>query len=180
VNPAYVQGIKLAQSYHFASNHPESGIKFEVRLKDEAGQPMVTLRFPDPNANPWVRHRQLVAAQWLGFDQLVPPRPGEALPAPNQAVKTVVIWDGGADMNRHLREVPEHLIPRDRPVFRPTDWSLLLARSYVRYLCRTHGAASGEFVRRTRLPVGPDVLAVPEAPPGTYEDLVAHYGDLPR
>ena len=53
-----------------------------------------------------------------------------------------------ADRNAplHLQAVPQHRLPRYPGRMRPQEWSLILARSYGRYLCRTHGAASAEVV----------------------------------
>jgi hypothetical protein len=179
--PAYLQWVKLTHPYRFASNRSDvPAVIFEVNLKDDAGRPMATFKLPDPKANYWVRHRQSQLAGGLAPDQLVQPRPGEVLPAPNQKIETVSIWEGGPDRNLRLREVPEHLVPRDRQVWRPSEWSMLLAESYVRYLCRAHGAASGELVRRTRQPVHPALLFMPEPPPGEFEDLIAHFGEFHR
>ena len=45
-----------------------------------------------------------------------------------------------------------------RDSWRPSEWSLVLAHSYARFLCRENNAASAEIIRHTREPVGPDVL----------------------
>jgi hypothetical protein len=49
----------------------------------------------------------------------------------------------------------------------------------MRYLCREHGAASGELTRYSRQAVGPETLILPEAriPPGTFTKMIAHYGE---
>jgi hypothetical protein len=62
----------------------------------------------------------------------------------------------------------------------PTEWSLILVRSYARYLCQKHGAASAEVVRHSRETAPPLVLLMGEPPPDTINDLVASYGDLSR
>jgi hypothetical protein len=178
----YLQPLKMTHNYHFVANRPAlPGVFFEVRLKDRTGQEIKTVRFPDQNANFWVRHRQGLIAQALADDQPVEARPGEVIPAPNQKVKTVPIWDmTPPDPMLRLRSVPEHLIPRDRPVSRPSEWSLVLARAYVRYLCRAHGAASAELIRHTRDPIMPAVLFTNDPPPNAFEDLIANYGELSR
>jgi hypothetical protein len=181
VSPMYLRWILFRSNYRFTSDRPETpGVEFEVHLKDEAGKPLTTVHFPDPNANFWVRQRQTLLAQGLARDDPVQPLAGEAVAAPHQQVRTVPIWDGGPDRQLYIREVPEHLIPRDRPVMRPSEWSMLLARSYVRYLCRAHGAASGEIARRLREPVHPALLFMPEPPPGALDAFTAHYGEFPR
>ena len=180
--PYYLGPLKLTHNYHFAGNRPAApSVYVEARLKDAEGRTLRTLRLPDEGANLWVRHRQALLAQWLTDDQPVQPKLGEAIPAPNQAAPTVSIWDGaGPGRPLALRAVPEHLVPRDRPVFRPSDWSLLLARSYARHLCREHGAASAELVRHTREAILPAVLFLPEPPADALDELISNFGELPR
>jgi hypothetical protein len=175
----YLMPLKMSHNYHFATNRP--GVPrafFEVRLKDEAGKPIKTVRLPDARANFWVRHRQGLLAQWLADDRPVQARPGEAIAPPDQEVRRVEIWDTAPDRTLRLRAVPEHLVPRDRAVMRPSQWSLVLARSYVRYLCREHGAASGELIRHTREPVLPAVLFLDEPPADAFEELISNFGEL--
>jgi hypothetical protein len=178
----YLRPLKMTHNYHFVANRTAiPGASFEVLLKDKAGKQFKTVRFPDANANFWVRHRQCLIAQALADDQPIEARPGEVIPAPNQQVKRVPIWDmTPTDPVLRLRYVPEHLIPRDRPVSRPSEWSLVLARAYVRYLCRAHGAASAELIRHTRDPIMPAVLFTNDPPPNAFEDLLANYGELSR
>jgi hypothetical protein len=179
--PYYLAPLKLTHNYHFAGSRPTApSVYVEARLKDAEGRPLGTVRLPDERANFWARHRQALLAQWLTDDQPVQPRMGEAIPAPNQAVPTIDIWDLAADRTLALRAVPEHLVPRERPVYRPSDWALLLARSYARHLCRRHGAASAELVRHTREPVLPAALFLPEPPADAFDELIANFGELPR
>jgi hypothetical protein len=95
-------------------------------------------------------------------------------------VQTALIWDFDAERTLRLRAVPEHLVPRDRPVFRPSSWSLLLARSYVRHLCRVNGASTAELVRHSREPILPALIFMPEPPAATFDELVSSFGELPR
>jgi hypothetical protein len=90
----------------------------------------------------------------------------------------VTIWDGEQPLR--LRLVHEHLIPRNRPVYGPTEWSLVLVHSYARYLCRKHGAASAEVVRHSRESIPPSVFFAGNPPPMAFRDLLASYGDLSR
>jgi hypothetical protein len=177
----YLMPLKMTHNYHFPSNRPAPpGVFFEVRLKDETGELLKTIRVPDENASFWVRHRQSLLAQALADDQPVQPRAGEVVAAPGKQVQTVDIWDTAENNTLRLRSVPEHLIPRERPVYRPSEWSLVLARSYARYLCRVHGAASAELIRHTREPVLPAVMFLEDPPAGTFDELVSSFGELPR
>jgi len=177
----YLRPLKMTHTYHFATNRPGvPGVFFEVNLKDDKGEVIKTVRIPDESANFWVRHRQMQLAQRLADDQPVEERRGEEIPAPNQAVKTMDIWDGVGEMKLAIRTVPVHLVPRDRPVMRPSAWSVMLARSYVRHLCRKHGAASGELIRHTREALPPNLLTMDELPAGTFAELTSNFGEMKR
>src|SRR6516162_2877592 len=64
VTKRYLEPIKMTHNYHFMRNRPgQPGVFFEVRLKDESGKLLNTVRIPDPRANFWVRHRQSILAQ---------------------------------------------------------------------------------------------------------------------
>jgi hypothetical protein len=189
--------LRLAHSYHFVTNRPGDvpAVRFEVRLKDAEGNSLGTLQFPDPQANPWVRHRQQLLATALAPDLPVEPPAGELLAAPGQKVPTVGIWalpderktppagspwaaPADPSIQLWLQPVAQHLVPRTRPVMRPPEWSVLLARSYARYLCRAKGAASAEIVRRTQEPLSPQVLS-DGGPAGPFsQDLVASFGEV--
>jgi hypothetical protein len=177
----YLLPLKMSHNYHFATNRPGTpAASFEVRLKDDKGQVVQTLKFPDEHANCWVRHRQALLAQELADDVPIPPRQGEVIPAPGQQVPNATFWDPAEDGGLRLKTTPEHLVPRDRPVFRPSEWSMLLARSYVRHLCREYGGASGEVIRRTREPIAPDLMFVDEPPAAAFDTLVANFGEFSR
>src|SRR5262249_20156795 len=157
----YLAPLKLTHNYHFQRNRPgQPEVFLEARLKDEEGWVIETVRIPDPQANPWVRHRQSVMVQHLADDQPVPSPGTEAIAAPKHAASTIDVWDLNPDQTLTLRSIPEHLLPRDRVVYRPSTWSLILVRSYGRHLCRTRGAASVELVRHTREPLSPGLLLV--------------------
>ncbi len=176
----YLSALHLTHTYHFASNQPSSpAIYFEARLKDDQGQVVKTLKFPDDGDNFWLRYRETLLAQGLGNDQPYQRPPGtELLPAAGQKMPTVTIWDATqGDPTLKLKEMPEHLVPRDRPVFRPTEWSLVLARSYARHLCREYHAAAVELLRHSRNPIMPETLLLNEPPPGTFNELISTYGE---
>ncbi len=196
----HADGLRLAHSVHydFLTSRPAQipGVAFDVRLRNQAGEVIGEFHFPDPEANPWVRSRQEMLARNLAFDQQIAPQGGEVIPAPGAKAPTVAIWAlPGEDFTGtrppapppegnvavHLQTVPQHRVPRPpqgRPVWRPNDLSLVLVRSYARYLCRTHGAASAEIVRHMRQPIPPAVLFGEPTPPGAFEDLVANYGEM--
>jgi hypothetical protein len=181
VTPNYLVPLRMTHNYHFATNRPGvPAVSFEVNLKDDHGKTLQVVSFPDKNTNFWVHHRQWLLAQALADDQPIEPRGGEVIAAPHQKVQTVSIWDIASEHKLVLRDVPEHLVPRDRPVFRPSEWSLLVARSYVRYLCRVHGAASGELIRHTREPIPPAVMFGEDVPAGTFDELMSSFGEITR
>lgn len=168
--------LRLAHSYQFVTNRPADipGVRFEAVLRDKDGNVTKTLTFPDPNANPWVRHEQEVLAASLAPDLPTEKPASDVISAPGQKPVSVDIWalpgedftsnaappagaPGDRNLPLHLEHVPMFRL-RYRDYWRPSEWSLILVRSYARYLCRTHGAASAEIVRHTRNAVAPDVL----------------------
>jgi hypothetical protein len=176
----YSKALKLTHNYHFTSNRPTlAGAWFEVRLKDEAGKEVASARFPDPEASAWVRQQQTLLAHALTADEPVPPPQGETIAAPHRRVPDVLIWEIEDNRKLKLKSVPMHLVPRDRPVFRPSEWCMVLARSYGRYLCRVHGAARAEIVRHTEEPIPPAVL-FEEIPAGAFGELISNFGELKR
>lgn len=179
VGPNYLSAIKMTYNYHSPTNRPEMpAIYLEVRLKDEAGKTIKTVRIPDENANYWVRHREQLLARALGEDEIVEARPGEVIPAPNQKVRTVEYWDNVNEHTLRLHEQPEHLLPRDRMVWKPSALARVLARSYVRYLCRVHGAASGELIRHHKDPVLSALMFVPDPPKNLFQETTSNFGEI--
>jgi hypothetical protein len=183
----YLKAIRLTGDGHFVGNRPGNpGVFLEVKLKDAEGNLLSTVRFPDDPEKSWnplavyadwrLRRLQEIFATGFVPDQPINPLEGEAVPAPHQNIKTVPIWDEPSNQSLALRRVPEHLIPRNRPVMGPTEWSLILARSCCRYLCRHYHAASAEIVRHSRDIVPPTVLASEKLPPAAFSDLLASYG----
>ena len=72
--------------------------------------------------------------------------------------------------------VPEHLVPRDRSAFGPTDFAMVVARSLARYGCREGNAPSVEIVRRSRPYIPPDVLFNPSMQAATFDELNNSFG----
>jgi hypothetical protein len=174
----YLKLVKLTHNYHFAGNYPlNPGVFLEATFKDAHGDP-IAVRFPDPEANPWVRHLQEVFVQGLASDLPVAPLEGETVPAPNKQVRTLAIWDQANNDSLRLRHVQEHLIPRNRPVEGPSEWSLVLVHSYARYLCRKYGATSVEVVRHHREPLPPAAMLSSRPPPFAFKEMLSNYGEI--
>jgi hypothetical protein len=192
--PAYLVPLRLTQTYHYApdripkvtswdgGNHFQaSAVYFEARLKNAQGAVIQTLKFPGDAGNFWLRHRYKLLALGLGSDQGVQVGRSEVIPAPGEKMPTVTIWDNSDPKLLKLRELPEHLVPKDRPVTQPSEWSLLLARAYQRCILRDYGdAASVELVRHSRNQVSPALMYSPTPPPNAFEDLVCSFGDYRR
>lgn len=178
----YLRAMKMTHNYHFMSNRGSMPRAYlTVRLLDEKGAVQETLRFPDSDNGRLVRGWQELVTRWLVDDQPVQPAQGEYIPAPNQTVPMVSVWEmSGMDRQLQLRSVPEHLIARDRPVMKPSDWSMLLMRAYARYLCRTTGAAQVEIVRHSREPIPPMALFARDLRSDGFEELQSNYGRLSK
>jgi hypothetical protein len=171
--------FRLGPSDSVAGDPPAfPGVFAEVRLKDSGGNVIKTVRLPDPDANAWVRHREELLVQGLVPDQPIMPPRGESIPAPNQEVRKVPIWQGPEGGPLRLQHVPEHLIPRQRDVMGPTERSLVLVRSYARHLCRQHGASSAEVLRHSREAISPIAYLMGPPPPMAFTDLIVSYGDI--
>ncbi|MSQ97515.1 MAG: hypothetical protein EXR98_23595 [Gemmataceae bacterium] len=179
--PYYFQRLRMTHNYHFESNKPIAlGIYFEVKLKDETGTVVRTLKFPDDKANFWVRHRQNILALGLGNDQQLPRRGTEVIPAKGEKMPTAQIWDKSDIENWRLKEVEEHLLPRDQPFERPSEEAKKLTQAYMRFLCREHKAASAELIRHHRQAIPPMVLLMGPPPAEAFSEAKSHFGDYRR
>src|SRR5262249_39342737 len=84
----------------------------------------------------------------------------------------------GPGQTSSLVRTQEDLAPTNVPmVWRPSDWSLVLAQSYVRHLCRQYGAARGELVRHSRPAVLPALMLMAPVPANFFEEQVNSFGD---
>lgn len=176
----YWSPLRMTHNYHYLSNRPLlPSIFFDVNLKDKEGRTIKSLRFPSKEDLPWIRFRHQLLANGLGDDMPVPPPRGTVIPAPGQQMPRTRIWDPEEGSNvMKVRVIEEHLVPRDRPVYRPNEWALLLAKSYARHLCSQYGAYKAEVIRHSRDQVSPVVLLAPQLPPGTFNELVSSFGDI--
>lgn len=183
VKPYYLAPLRMTNDYHFKSNMSTPyAAYFEAILKNDRGDIFMKLTFPDPKANFWVRHRQEILAQGLAQDQPLPPQMSEKLPVPGQELQTVEFWDfNQAEPNvLRLKSAPSHLVPRDRS--RPSEWSRLLAESYMRHLAKEHNAASVELVRHSREIVLPDYMFAmrPDQFSEKFKETLSYFGEHRR
>jgi hypothetical protein len=175
--PSYLRWVKLTSSFRFPTNRP--GVPeayFEARLKNDKGEEIETLQVPDPKANRWVRYRQGLLARALTDDQPFMSSQAERVARPHGDAPTVLTWDGQEPRKLVLKRKPEHLIERNQVVFCPSDWNLVLVKSYQRYLCRTYGASTAEIIRHSKDPIPPAVLFMDDFMPGAFEELTSNYG----
>jgi hypothetical protein len=155
----YLRAVKLTHNYHFASNrvgNPDAYLV--VHLEDGDGKHLRTVCVPDPNAPPYVQRRQALLLRFLVDDQPVQPPTSERIYPPGQTPPRLSIWEMNEPGRLHLAEIAEMEVPRNRPVFRPSDWSLIVVRSCARHLCRVHGAERAHVVRYSRDAVHPSIL----------------------
>lgn len=180
VTGPYLNAIKFTHDYHFRTNQPDlPGVKFEVRLKDDSGKEIATLQFPDAQANGWVAQRQTLLARNLGNDLMAAPPQSEVIAAPNQEAEIVRIWEPFEQSRQQIKSVASHLIPRDRMVWQPAEWSILTARAYARHLCRVHDAASASVIRTHQEPYRPMILFTETPPPaGEFDPTASDFGDI--
>ncbi len=170
----YLESLRMTHDYHFATNRVSvPDVKFQIKLYDKHNKVIDTLDFPENAPNPWVRHRLEIMAQQLGDDMPVSPRLGESI-----GKVMINVWEPDGDANV-IKQIRPHEISKDRPVFAPSPRSILIARAYVRYQCRLHGASSGELVRRSRDPVEPSILVLPQMPREAFQEMVASFGQMP-
>lgn len=179
----YLRTVKLTHNYHFISNRggmPDAYL--EIRLENEAGELVKSVRLPDPEAPALVRKRQALLVRWLTDDQPVMPPASEKIYAPGTEPPRLPIWDFSEERRLIMREVSELEIPRNRgPVFRPTDWSLIIVRSLARHYCRQHGAAQAQVIRHSREATPPSILLQPQTQRlEVPETLVSDYGRIAR
>ncbi len=179
VRRLYLEPLNLTHNYHFMTDRPDvPAVRFKVELKDDKGRLLETVEYPEKRTNQRVRHRQKMLAQNLGDDQAVfPPRSSVKIAAPGKTVKPVTVWEYEGEMPFKVKQMGEHLLPRDRPLSRPTEFSQILARSYMRYLCRKHDAASATLIRHSREAILPVHMFAESIPREVWEELQCDFGE---
>ncbi len=184
--------LRTSSDYHFIFNQPGRGpgVRMEVRLSDQDGRLIRTVALPEPQANPWLRHREELLVRQLAPDLPVPPPGQEFLPPPGKPGPTATVWLSREDdlpgwkapedagIQFWLATIPQHLVPRNREVMRPSDWAVVLVHSYARRLCRESGAARAEVVRFSREPMAPLVLYGNMPPPEAFVERSASFGEV--
>ncbi|MGF1578843.1 MAG: hypothetical protein ACFCD0_05725 [Gemmataceae bacterium] len=89
----YLRLLGMTHNYHFESNRvavPE--VYFEVRLRDQEGEEIKRVKFPEEDASLWIRHRQRLLAQRLSDDRPMQ-NPGAEKVAPRgQKTNTISVW----------------------------------------------------------------------------------------
>jgi hypothetical protein len=181
VGTVYLKPLGMTHSYHYSGNQLLiSSVYFEALLKDDKGFVVKSLKFPGNSGNLWLAHRYKLIAQGLGEDQQVQTKKGEDIPAPGAKMPKASYWDTSDPKLWHLKTVDENLVPRDRQLMRPSDWSMLHCQAYQRYLLRAYDAASVELIRHSRNLILPETLDSPNPPANTVEDLVCSFGEYRR
>jgi hypothetical protein len=176
----YLEPLRLTDNHAAGNRLLASAVFFEARLKDAQGVVFDTVQFPGGGGNFWLRHRYKLLALGLGSDIPVQAPRGEVIAGPGKKMPTMTYWDNSDPKLWKLKTEDEHLVPKDRPVFRPSEWSLLLARSYQRYLSRQYNAAAVELVRHSKDQVMPGFMFGEGPPPGTFDELVCSFGEYRR
>lgn len=113
----YLDPLRLQDDYRFATNEkPDDDFRVEFQLRDEQGNDMGVVRFPDPDASTWTQHRQKLIAQVLRHPIFLQPRAGEYIPPPGQGIPTVRYWSGVDERSFRLDEIDINRfrdLPRD-------------------------------------------------------------------
>lgn len=177
--PYYLQPLRMTHNYHFQSDRrPDYAVYFEVRLKNELGDVVKTLKFPDEKAVFWVRHRQEILAQNLTPPEIARgPRGNEKLAAKGQELPKVEIWVQEDNLSMRLKPVEETDDRLRAPHEEPSPWTRVLVKSYLRHLCRQHQAHSAELIRSSRRTVLPSDLFAPR-PADTFKELKSYFGEM--
>ncbi len=157
----YLRPLQMTHNYHFLSNRAgEPGVRFEAKIRDEDGNVIETVEIPDQRANFWVWHRQKLLAQGIYQDQMVQRSGTEKIEAPDKKASfTKYYWNpskDGGPMTLLARSSAGN--PPEEVQLRPTAWSLVLAKSYMRYLRDKYDAKSVDLYRHTRQGIRPELM----------------------
>lgn len=168
----YVKALNMDYAYHFHSNHPDIGVRFEAILRDGEGKEIQTIAVPDPQARFAVRYRQALLARALAGDMPLPLPEGELVQPRDREPPRLRYWSVDSKRVGTIKEVEEYrarLTLGNRDPSTPSPWSVVVARSYARHLCAKHDAASAEITRYSQSFFMPAVYRIP--PEGTPNSL---------
>lgn len=174
----WLSTLKLSSNFHFNECRPTISTRFEAVLRDELKNEIKRLKFPEETSMPSVRHRHLLLSMELSQDEPLEALAGEWVPSPGKEPRQLPVWRV-AEGSREgaLGTIAENVIPRDRPIFAPSQTAQIAARSYSRFLCREHHAATCEIVRYTRILYAPMLLTEPTDPnPAPFEEESRSFG----
>lgn len=176
----YLKLVHLSRDYHFASNQPnQSAYQLEVKVKDRNGQVLQQFRYPDPEANASVRHRQKLLVGLLAADSMMRTPQSEVIPAPGQKAPAWTYWKPLPNSMTQSVLATESVnnLPRGGVVYVPSDLEMLFLQSYVRYFLRRHDAATVEMTRVALEPIPPAVMFESGFTASGFEPRTYSYGD---
>lgn len=171
----YLQALHLTDGHRSLWNGVPEQARIEAVLLDDNDKELGTLTFPDAKATGTVRQRQLLMALALNSEEMLPPATSEEVPAPGAVVDTVSFFRSLDGRKFERVEIDKNLLPRNRNNMTPTDWAMINARSFGRYLTKKHNATKVELRVKLRPIMPPDWV---ESPPGgtNFTDIVKILG----
>ncbi len=198
INPvtrdAYLGPLRLLNNYHFMSNRVVGDeAYFQIHFKDASGKTQKTLKFPDENANYFIRHRHKILALGLTQDREMSPLGAERIRAvKKQAAKTdpaaqlTIYWTledpKKADNKFKLVRADSDEVPRGQALSTASDWAYIAAQSYVRHVLRETGEqdkwASVELTRHVRRQLPPLLITMKDTQINFFGETVSNFGDL--
>jgi hypothetical protein len=194
----YLGPLRIMGDYNFQANYvarPEAF--FEVKVLSPSGAVTETRRYPDPESNILMRHRQKLLAMQFVQDRNV--QLGGQRVGPKGDVPMVTYWreqkrEEKKDASRPavsgmefvLETVPETEVKRpdpnkgEAPLTTLAESSHIILKSYHRFLAKDIGHASFEIERHFRWPVLSMYLVVPQPPdPSNFTERVGRIRGVP-
>lgn len=175
---SYLVPLHMTHDYHFMTNEvSEPEAKLEVRLFDSAGKLKETVHLPGETSNPWLAYRYRLLSLAVLRDNPVQRNFNESV-NPKDKVGNVEIW-GQPDAKgiSRLTRVSEQEIPQTG-ASQPRPFTKVVVQSYISYLCKEHGASSGELIRRSKQAVQPSLLLLQEIPRLPFDELAVSFGKM--
>lgn len=182
----YRQALRLTEDYRFSSNlRPDSDNQVEIRLKDKDGKVIKTVLLPQSNSWLGSYQREQLIANLLSKNEAVDAPEGEKIPPPGQQVPMASYWKAqGSNKLWKLEITPEHLLPREEEMARPTDLSVILAKSLARHAQKKYGGESADVALRSKqsfgaLLVAPAGQGVPNLNAEDFDPIEFVFGSTP-